>query len=235
MTAIDLGISLTSPIGGAGGFSPLDLGPVLWLDASDTSTITESGGVVSQWDDKSGNGYDVTQGTAAAQPSSGTRTLNSLNVIDFGGNDYMQVAFGTTYTQPNTVFLVGQFDTGLSVTMFDGDDATNRNLFSYSSTEPAWRMFAGSSVTGGTADSNAHVFRLVYNGASSTGHVDAVATISGNPGGASIDGCTVGSNYAGTFNLDGFIAEVIVVDGTLTAGQIADTESYLANKWGITL
>ena len=28
----------------------------LWLDASDTSTITQSEGSVSQWDDKSGNG-----------------------------------------------------------------------------------------------------------------------------------------------------------------------------------
>jgi len=26
-----------------------------------------------------------------------------------------------------------------------------------------------------------------------------------------------------------------VVDGTLTAGEISDTETYLANKWGITL
>ena len=36
---------------------------ILWLDASDSSTITEVSGAVSQWDDKSGNGNHVSQGT----------------------------------------------------------------------------------------------------------------------------------------------------------------------------
>jgi hypothetical protein len=69
-------------------FSPLDLSPVLWLDASDTSTITEVGGAVSQWDNKGSLG-DFTQGTAALQPTSGTETLNSLNVIDFDGTEWI--------------------------------------------------------------------------------------------------------------------------------------------------
>ena len=68
-------------------FSPLDLSPTLWLDASDETTITESGGAVSQWDDKSGNDNDLTQATSAKQPTSGTRTLNGLNVLDFDGSD----------------------------------------------------------------------------------------------------------------------------------------------------
>jgi hypothetical protein len=68
-------------------FSPLDLSPALWLDASDTATITASLGSVSQWDDKSGNGRNVTQGTAAAQPTTGASTLNGLNVLNFDGGD----------------------------------------------------------------------------------------------------------------------------------------------------
>jgi hypothetical protein len=68
-------------------FSPLDLSPVLWLDASDTSTITEVGGAVSQWDNKGSLG-DFTQGTAADQPTTGSTTLNGLNVIDFA-NDHV--------------------------------------------------------------------------------------------------------------------------------------------------
>jgi hypothetical protein len=31
------------------------------------------------------------------------------------------------------------------------------------------------------------------------------------------------------------MAEVIIVDGTLSAQQISETETYLADKWGITL
>ena len=68
-------------------FDPAVLSPKLWLDASDTSTITESGGAVSQWDNKGSLG-NLTQGTAASQPTTGATTLNGLNVIDFAG-DFM--------------------------------------------------------------------------------------------------------------------------------------------------
>ena len=36
----------------------------LWLDAADTSSITHSSNVVSQWNDKSGNNYHASQSTA---------------------------------------------------------------------------------------------------------------------------------------------------------------------------
>jgi hypothetical protein len=72
------------------GFSPLDLSPELWLDASDTSTITESGGAVSQWDNKGALG-NFTQGTGAAQPTTAASTINGLNVLDFAG-DYLTAA-----------------------------------------------------------------------------------------------------------------------------------------------
>jgi hypothetical protein len=60
----------------------------LWLDAADTSTITESGGSVSQWDNK-GTLENIVQGNAALQPTTGVSTLNGLNVIDFA-SDLMQ-------------------------------------------------------------------------------------------------------------------------------------------------
>jgi len=75
------------PTANATPFTPLDLAPALWLDASDTATITAASGSVSQWDDKSGNGRNVTQGTAAAQPTTGAATLNGLNVLSFDGGD----------------------------------------------------------------------------------------------------------------------------------------------------
>ncbi len=67
-------------------FTPLSLSPALWLDASDTATITESSGAVSQWDDKSGNGRHMKQATAANQPTTGSTTANGLNTISFDGS-----------------------------------------------------------------------------------------------------------------------------------------------------
>jgi len=70
---------------------PSSLAPVAWFDASDTSTITASSGAVSQWNDKSGNGYNLSQATGLNQPTTGTRTQNGLNVIDFdGSNDWLR-------------------------------------------------------------------------------------------------------------------------------------------------
>lgn len=89
------GLTLGDPalLGGLG-FNPLSLSPALWLDASDTSTITSSGSPakVSQWNDKSGNGRNVTQPTGTAQPGTGSTTQNGLNVLTFDGNDALDAA-----------------------------------------------------------------------------------------------------------------------------------------------
>jgi hypothetical protein len=68
-------------------FTPAGIATSLWLDAADETTITASAGAVSTWADKSGNGYNVTQGTGAAQPLTGTRDINGINCLDFDGDD----------------------------------------------------------------------------------------------------------------------------------------------------
>ena len=89
----------------------------LWLDATDATSITASGGAVSQWNDKSGNASNFTQGTGANQPTTGTRTINSKNVIDFDGStDWMSVPSSTglfKYLHSSTgatTFVVGIVD-----------------------------------------------------------------------------------------------------------------------------
>ena len=53
-----------------GAFTPLAVpGCVLWLDAADTSSMTMNGSTVSQWNDKSGRGFNMTQPTAGNQPT----------------------------------------------------------------------------------------------------------------------------------------------------------------------
>ena len=83
---------VSAPVSSYQPFSPLALQPRLWLDASDLTTITESGGAVSEWRDKSGNGYAFTQATSTAQPTTGTTTQNGLNVISFDGVDDFMVS-----------------------------------------------------------------------------------------------------------------------------------------------
>lgn len=52
-----------------------------WWDSNDATTITETVGAVSQWDDKSTTGIDATQDTASRQPSITTETQNGRPVM----------------------------------------------------------------------------------------------------------------------------------------------------------
>lgn len=68
----------------------------VWLDAADLSTITESGGDVSQWNNKGTLG-NFTQATAASQPTTGVGTLNGLNVINFASDFMISADTAATY------------------------------------------------------------------------------------------------------------------------------------------
>lgn len=231
MPLIGFALSLPSPLRSAvaGEFSPLDLSPTLWLDASDATTITESGGAVSQWDDKSGNGYDLEQLTSTRQPTTGARTMNSLNVLDFDAtDDNLRVAFGVTLTQPNTIFAVFQPDTTTASYVHDGDGSTNRHALVPGT---IYQLYAGTIVNGGSVSTVPQISRAVFDGASSSLHIDGSSVISADAGAQSLTGLTVGARYSNVAALDGGIAEIILVNGTLTAQQISDTETYLTNKW----
>jgi hypothetical protein len=98
-------------------FDPTSItGCKLWLDAADTSSISLSGSAVTQWNDKSGNGYNFAQSTSTLRPSSGTRTQNSKNVIDFDGvNDILTTtaaksAFNFIHSLTSTFFMVAKID-----------------------------------------------------------------------------------------------------------------------------
>lgn len=107
-----LGIRNPAFLGAAAGFSPLSLSPALWLDASDSSTITASGSPlkVSQWNDKSGNGRNVTQATATNQPITGAVTQNGLNSVKFETNDFLRHSTAATWTflHDGTKYIIAQ-------------------------------------------------------------------------------------------------------------------------------
>ena len=58
-----------------------------WWDASDTASISASGGNLLSWADKAGGAAFA----GVASPVTGARTLNGLNVIDFGNGAYCEV------------------------------------------------------------------------------------------------------------------------------------------------
>jgi hypothetical protein len=83
---------------GGGGrlWTPAQISTSIWFDASDASTIILNESTVSQWNDKSGAARNMSQSTAASQPTySLTSTINGLPVVSLDGvNDWMSGATG---------------------------------------------------------------------------------------------------------------------------------------------
>lgn len=131
--------------------------PKLWLDASDASTITSSGGFVSQWTDKSSNAYTFTQPTSTKQPATGTRTINSKNVIKFDGvNDNLVSTSAASVwnlfhdATAATVFMVLSLDANQDQPLLTtSNDTTNIGMWFY--TRTTGTSF-GSAILNGTSN-----------------------------------------------------------------------------------
>ncbi len=96
-------------------------GLTLWLDATDAATITKDGSnAVSQWNDKSGGGFNFTQGNASYKPtysaaggSNGTATVQ-FNRTSRTDVDFMDFSLGsasnlkTAVNNGNTMFAVAK-------------------------------------------------------------------------------------------------------------------------------
>lgn len=217
----------------------------LWLDAADTSTIISSGGSVSQWNDKSGKGNNVTQGTGSAQPTTGA-TQNGKNVLSFDGGDTLNFPSGL-FTIPNganTVFAVSkratEDGTADGILCFN-ESGVERYLLGYGA--PSGRYYfssrnaIGSGVTQDSAGANTN-FKVVYGRRSGTTLAISQngATESTNANGADepgINGGFIGGSASA--NMTGQIAEILIYNRSLSASERSVVIKYLGSKWGITV
>lgn len=109
--------------------TPLSIeGLTAWFDASDASTITETLGSISQINDKSGNGFNLTQPTGAQQPQIEVAPWSSLlNTMRFDGAQYISNAVFNGFSDyPFTIIALCSVDTSVSraiiVGVGDGGD-----------------------------------------------------------------------------------------------------------------
>jgi hypothetical protein len=218
-------------------YSVLDLSPALWLDASDVLTINHVNGLVSQWDDKSGNGNNLEQLSSANQPTTDTRTVNDLNVIDFdGSSDFMDVSYPASIDQPFTIWVVTRNDSPTSAGIIYSGLSTfaNSSLYLAGTISAHWINGGDPTLSYSTApDSVLNLYRVEFNGASSAFYINGDQKVAGTTGTHSPTGLRVGANVNGATNYDGVIGELIVAPGTLTTQQIEATEDYLIDKWGV--
>ena len=240
------GIFNGTPVGGGGSWTPAEISPCAWYDAADGSTLTASGGAVSQWRDKSGNTNHLMQVISNPPPTIGTAAINGLNGVVFASNIMTTAGnpFGAT-VRDALVMIVHKFYkvqygvlfslTGSSVNAnrwqanvpapnglvnFDCGGVATSNRVS-----ATFGGSAGATVMSGFHGSVSDNVQTYYKDGAvlcedASGH--AVATV----GGMLLGG--IDTSYHGTT-----IGEALMINGTISSTNRQRLEGYLAWKWGM--
>ena len=231
-------------LGQRGFFSPVQIANCLtWLDASDASTITQVAGKVSQWNDKSGNGNNATQGTGSAQPTTGSVTMNGLNAISFNlsSNNFMNLPsglYGITNGN-NTVFASFELAnaTGDQRILTGSNNNSTSNLMLRCNSDFEFRdaNSGGTATKTVTLNTSPHIVSVNNNGTTTTGYYDgspAVTATSATTTCISM-GIGCGPNGGGPY-LNGALQDVIMYSRLLTNSEINIVGNWLSARSGAT-
>lgn len=218
-------------------WTPANITTQLWLDASDSSTITLVSGAVSQWNDKSGNNRHATQATAANRPVVLTANINGLDVLSFdNSNDAMTTEWNSTATNNYMIFSVANLNTGSGFRRMIASTTNNSHITPINGGNPNQAIqIKGADVSsqwGVGGVSNLSVLVAPPTGSFlhfSNGSQRTINSVSVTDWGV----LTLGRLAVFSEPMDGRLCEVIVTySSDTTTRQLV--EGYLAHKWGLT-
>jgi hypothetical protein len=228
-----------------------------WYDATDAASITSSGGLVSQWNDKSGNGHHMSA-SGALRPTLTSKFRGGRNVITFGGSQYL---LGTANLTANafTHFIVmaktsaasGASEYGRSLSLWntaEGNDYSNANAFEihwFSTTSFSgvngpgagpYRLNSSITATPLTIGA-ANIATTKLDGGNVTYTLNSTTVTGGtSTTPINVNRQTIGAGGAsggGDQYLIGWIGESIMFDRVLNATEITTIQKYLKDKWGV--
>lgn len=224
---------LSGTSGGAP-FSPLSIaGLSAWYRTD--SLVTQAGGIVSAWGDKSGNGNNLAQ-VGAQRPTYNASDASYANKPSFGfSSASSQEMSSTSYSinQPFTVYQV-LANTNASGASFDCEfGGTNCRI---RRTGTVWAIFAGTNVNSASTVATVCAVAATFNGASSNLWINSSSApvLSGvNIGTNNLVQLAVGGNGASTASMDGTMGETIIYSGAHTNANVAALFAYIAAFWGL--
>lgn len=225
------------------GFNPNSItGLQLWLDASDSSTISAG---VSEWRDKSSTRSKWTQNTVSEQPQTGTQTINGRNVLVFDGtNDSLSSTTPLSTSLPLSFFMVQRIAsaTNFGMSYVAGAGSDDFNIRQSGTTGGLNVVASGFTVINETsgpsrAGNNDIISWLVPSGAGTSSTMfrnGTQLTLASD----TLKPVLTSTHYIGRRS-DGFyaniwVAEILAYSSLLSTTQRLAVQSYLAKKWGIT-
>lgn len=220
----------------------------LWLDASDIATVIESGGNVSQWNDKSVSGNNATQPTGSVQPVFLSNGINGKGALEMVDSSTQFMTLNTSIVEGDltaiAVFvnkfpsatpaaiggiLGGPAGINIQLLRYDPDQSANGSLTTFDGTNQI-QFDLPSSIQ----DIPVIIATEFDTAVGQKLYLDGVLKVTGAYVGT-IDARQIGKigNFLGS--LVGRIGEIIVYDRILVAAELLQLNNYLSNKWGITL
>lgn len=223
----------------AGGYDPLSIAwhSAYWAEDPNW-TNPGDGNAVTTWDDASGNGRSVTQGTSGKRPlyRASVAALNSQPAVDFDGtDDYL--ASGSAFTATSgtlTKVVVIQVKTVVVGTrhIFSWGSTGGRADLYYSNNGSDWGLYAPSAqVLGGTPDTSAHILFATFGTSVAALNVDGVDVATGTNSG-SLSTHTLGAYSGGGENIHANIAFAGLYVGNMSAGDRADLLAWAQDHYG---
>ena len=239
-------------------FYPTDIpGCSLWLDAADAGSMTFSPGTsnVTQWNDKSGNGYNASNSTYAAPTYSATGFNTKYPGLLFNGYSTMLV---TPSILPTPVLSANGTDTTIFVVFnYTGRPVSGGFVLYGLGSQANLYVVRTPWNTGGdaggaiidTAGSNtriiaqfgsanpAQLYSIFRSGAShyfyQFGSLTASNLSSTGTVGTTSQPLNIGGGLADGQWFNSYISEFIIFNTALTTAQRQQVEQYLAWKWGL--
>jgi hypothetical protein len=226
-------------------FSPRNIsGLQLWLDGADQSSMTLSGSNVTQWNDKSGNGYNA---TAAPSRTAGTYST-SFRAVNFPTsttgyitnytaaptNETMFVVFNNPTASYNNNILIGGVQGARSLGAgYSGSGGQTVGVVGNLNTQVAWlaRTDAGTYTLGTTA-----LVTSQFTTSTNTISLNGGTTASGGAPGFTAGRVTylgVDASSASYYYV-GYGMEILFYNSVLSTNDRQKVEGYLAHKWAIT-
>ena len=244
----DLGEFLSVLVGTP--WTPANITTSLWLDAGDASTITLNSTTVSQWNDKSGNSRNATQGSSVQQPTYTSNSQNGYGIISFdGSNDNLDISSTTVITSGNAnfgVFAAYKPKSTTYGTILANYSAGNFQLLFGSQTIAPylapWGLYNNASLDldSDNYTQNANLFiSCVRTGGSVVGYTNGTTknTVANSAsvytGANTASVWTLGANTDNSEVANMDLYELIVINGTVSTDTRQRTEGYLAWKWGL--
>jgi hypothetical protein len=240
-----------TPEAAAPSFLPSDIASLQgWYDASNTASLTLSGSEVTAFAVRAGSLATLATrpGGSNRGPASGTRTLNSLNVLDHQGDGSSVLwSIGNDSVAPGYTGANGK----TIVAIYDADNAgADRHIFGDNQgTGGGGSRFRIQASTGPQIGNGTGILtpstgvNIVVGWVSGTGTQTARATLNGQltPSTASVTMNGVGGGlWVGSFGngantgFDGGFCEGMIFDAALSEADRQKVEGYLAHKWGQT-